>query len=217
MDTTGSRRIHRSVVAVLVLLALSAVGCTGDGGDATAGQSTASATPEAAGATSSEGAEEEIISSVTVEEGDDITSEVEVRVAKIISEYEGTETDAGTLLTVPTRVLFDFDEATLRPDAQETLDEIVEVLDFYEDAPVEVVGHTDACGSEAYNQDLSERRASAVAEFLAGAGIDGTRLTAEGRGESEPVVEDDDEECREQANRRVEVLIRGVAPPDVDQ
>lgn len=210
-----SRRIAAAGVALLLF----AVGCDGE---ESAGESAAAVAPTAAGTprvTSEVTVDEadDITSEVTVEGPGDITSEVEVRVSNIISEYEGTETDVGTLLTVPARVLFDFDEATLRSDARETLDKILEVLGFYEDAPVEVLGHTDACGTEEYNQDLSERRAQAVVEFLLEEGVDDARLIAEGRGESEPVVPVEGGECREQANRRVEVLIRGVSPPDVDQ
>lgn len=145
----------------------------------------------------------------------DVRSTAEVRVREIISDYDGRETDQGTVLTVPAEVLFDFDQDTLRPDARDTLVEVVEVLEFYEGAPVEVIGHTDARGAEAYNDALSLRRAEAVRAHLAGAGIDPGRLTVDGRGAREPVAANDTDEGRQQ-NRRVEVLVRGVAPPPAD-
>jgi outer membrane protein OmpA-like peptidoglycan-associated protein len=92
-------------------------------------------------------------------------SEIEIRVTEIISEYDGVVTREGTQLTVPAEVLFDFDQDTLRSDAVRALDAIVEVLEFYEDAPVAIIGHTDSVGSASYNQDLSERRAAAVAAY----------------------------------------------------
>lgn len=138
-----------------------------------------------------------------------VTSEVEVRVAEIISDYGGVATDAGTTLRVPAEALFDFDESSLRPDARARLDEILEVLDFYPDAPVEVVGHTDDRGEDAYNQRLSEDRAAAVAAHLVAGGVDEQRLSVAGRGEAEPLAPNDTDEGR-QANRRVEITIVGV-------
>jgi outer membrane protein OmpA-like peptidoglycan-associated protein len=144
-----------------------------------------------------------------------VTSDVEVRVAEIISDYDGVTTEAGTTLTVPAEVLFDFDESELRPDAEARLDEILEVLGFYEDAPVEVVGHTDDRGEDAYNQTLSEDRAAAVAAYLEQGGVDPGRLTVEGRGETDPARPNDSDTGR-QANRRVEITVVGVAPPEVE-
>ncbi len=144
-----------------------------------------------------------------------VTSSVEVRVADIISDFDGETTTEGTALTIPGEVLFDTDEDTLRPQARTDLDEVVEVLAFYDDAPVEIVGHTDSRSSDDYNQDLSERRATAVAAYLRDAGIRRGRMAVEGRGESEPVADNDTADGRQQ-NRRVVVTVVGVEPPDVD-
>lgn len=137
------------------------------------------------------------------------------RVAELESEYDATTTeDDRTQLTVPDHVLFDFDSAELRPEAGEALDDIIEVLEGHDDAPAEIRGHTDNIGSESYNQDLSERRAAAVVDYLVDGGIDGARLTASGAGFSEPVADNehadgsDNPEGRAE-NRRVEVLIGG--------
>ncbi len=68
-------------------------------------------------------------------------------------------------------------------------------------------GHTDAVGSETYNQELSERRAKAVMNYLIAQGIDGHRITSVGYGETEPVASNDSEVGR-QANRRVDLLLK---------
>jgi outer membrane protein OmpA-like peptidoglycan-associated protein len=79
-------------------------------------------------------------------------------------------------------------------------------LQKYSRTNVLLVGHTDATGSESYNQGLSQRRASAAASFLASQGLTRPRVETAGRGELEPVAENDSERGRQQ-NRRVEVAI----------
>ncbi len=166
---------------------------------------------ETSSATDEEVAADDVASTATTTGGDDVTSEAEVRIREIISDYDGRRTDEGTLMTVPAEVLFDFDEATLRRDAHAALDEILEVLEHYDTAPVEIVGHTDAQGAADYNLGLSERRAEAVADHLVTAGVERARLHVEGRGEVEPVADNDSSEGRQQ-NRRVEILLRDVDP-----
>lgn len=206
-------------LAVAVLTGVVLMGCTSaqpDGDDtaarpdSTMAGPTDGSRPSPSGSASDEGLESSVSTSSS-----NVTSEVEVRVAEIISDYDGVTTEAGTTLTVPSEVLFDFDQSDLRDDARARLDQIVEVVDFYGDAPVEVVGHTDSKGEDDYNQALSEDRADAVAQYLTGAGVDGVRVTVEGRGESEPAASNDTDAGR-QANRRVEITIVGVEPPDVD-
>ena len=136
-------------------------------------------------------------------------------VQRVFSEFNARQTASGIVLTLPEGVLFDFDEATLRPAAREALGKIAAVLGEYPDAPVEVVGHTDAKGTDAYNQDLSERRAQAVETWLSGNGVVASRLSSAGRGEAEPVADNEteagaDNPAGRQQNRRVEVVIRGV-------
>lgn len=105
-------------------------------------------------------------------------------------------------------VNFDFDKANIRPDARVILDEAVATLRSEPDIRVAVEGHTDAMGTDAYNQRLSERRADAVADYLAHGGIARSRLTTEGFGESKPLASNVDEDGRAQ-NRRVELRIIG--------
>ena len=88
-----------------------------------------------------------------------------------------------------TGVNFDFDRSTLRPDAVQILNEAIEILRRYPDLGVEVAGHTDSVGTEQYNQGLSERRATAVYDYLTSNGIDASRLQGPtGYGESRPIA-----------------------------
>jgi OOP family OmpA-OmpF porin len=103
-------------------------------------------------------------------------------------------------------VAFEFDAASLRPDARPVLDEAVKTLAENPSVKVLVEGHTDAIGSDAYNQRLSERRARTVADELGMRGIAAGRLTVNGRGESAPVSPNDTAEGRAQ-NRRVELRV----------
>jgi len=111
-------------------------------------------------------------------------------------------------------VLFDFDKADLRPDAQESLKKLASVVAAYPGAPVRIEGHTDSKGADAYNQALSERRAASVKAWLVqDGGVEAGRITTQGLGETKPKVPNqkpdgsDDPDSR-QKNRRVEIVIR---------
>ncbi len=111
-------------------------------------------------------------------------------------------------------VNFDFDKATLRPDAVSILNEAIEILKRYPDLKVEVAGHTDSIGSDAYNQGLSERRAKTVYDYLTSNGVDAARLAGPtGYGESRPIAPNtnpdgsDNPEGRAQ-NRRTELNVQ---------
>ena len=103
-------------------------------------------------------------------------------------------------------VYFDFDKATLRPEGKAVLNDAAALLKTNERVVVEVAGHTDSVGSEAYNQGLSERRANTVKDYLTAQGVTATRLTARGYGENQPVATNDTDEGR-QLNRRVELIV----------
>ena len=108
-------------------------------------------------------------------------------------------------------VNFDFDKATLRPDALAILGDAAEILRRYPELRVEVAGHTDLCGPEAYNQKLSERRAKSVYDYLAGNGIDSSRLSGPvGYGESRPLVSTPQTfpGCKNEENRRTELNVQ---------
>jgi len=103
-------------------------------------------------------------------------------------------------------VHFDFDKSTLKPEAMAVLDQAAALLDKHERVVVEVAGHTDSVGTEAYNQGLSIRRADAVKNYLVGKGVKASRLTAKGYGESQPVASNDTPAGRAE-NRRVELIV----------
>src|SRR5690606_13331894 len=85
-------------------------------------------------------------------------------------------------------VLFDFDRATLRPEADAILEPLLAMLQADPAMSIDIEGHTDWIGSDAYNQGLSQRRAQAVVDWLVARGVDRARISAVGRGESEPVA-----------------------------
>ena len=104
-------------------------------------------------------------------------------------------------------VNFDFDKCTLRGDAIAILDEAVRVLNG-NDIQVEVAGHTDAVGSDAYNQTLSECRARVVSDYLSGNGVPNAKVTSvNGYGESRPIDSNDTAEGRAR-NRRTELNVQ---------
>lgn len=106
-------------------------------------------------------------------------------------------------------VLFDFDKADLRPEAEGALDSLLLFMKKYPATQIGIIGHTDSLGSDEYNLDLSERRAKAVSDRLVARGIPAERLRSKGFGESRPVAGNETEEDR-QKNRRVEcLLLRG--------
>jgi outer membrane protein OmpA-like peptidoglycan-associated protein len=112
----------------------------------------------------------------------------------------------GILVTFESGILFDVDSDALRPAARQNLRNLADSLQKYSRTNVLLVGHTDATGSESYNQSLSQRRASTAASFLASQGLTRPRVETAGRGELEPVAANDSERGRQQ-NRRVEVAI----------
>ncbi|WP_370267891.1 OmpA family protein [Nioella sp.] len=113
------------------------------------------------------------------------------------------------MVTMPEGILFDTDSAAIRAGLQADLRAMARNLQEYRTSTVDVIGHTDNTGSAEYNQDLSARRASAVAGVLLEAGVDPARVRSFGRGENEPVATNLTPEGRQQ-NRRVEIIIRPV-------
>lgn len=101
-------------------------------------------------------------------------------------------------------ILFDVDSDVLRPESTPVLNEIERTLSQHEDLSIVIEGHTDATGDDAHNLDLSERRAASVVAWLTRQDIDARRLTAVGKGETEPAADNGTPEGR-QANRRVVV------------
>ncbi|NCB08726.1 MAG: OmpA family protein [Bacteroidia bacterium] len=112
----------------------------------------------------------------------------------------------GIVVEFSSSVLFGFDKSDLSADAKANLDKLVTVLNHYPDTDIEVQGHTDSKGSDAYNQTLSEQRAGNVSKYLFSKGINNSRVATKGFGESLPKYSNDTEDGRAQ-NRRVEFMI----------
>lgn len=109
------------------------------------------------------------------------------------------------LITLDSGVLFDVDKYDLRPEAQETLNQLAKLLTEAGITTFEIDGHTDSNADDAYNQTLSENRANAVKEYLKAQGVT-AEITTQGYGESRPVATNETAEGRQQ-NRRVEIII----------
>ena len=110
------------------------------------------------------------------------------------------------ILNMPSNITFDTDSSTVKPDFNQTLVSVGLVLKKFNKTIVDVYGHTDNTGSDAHNQDLSQRRAVSVATILANQGIDQRRFYIEGKGEGDPIASNATESGRSQ-NRRVEIQI----------
>lgn len=110
------------------------------------------------------------------------------------------------VLDMPSEVTFAFGSSNLSPEFRGTLDKIGSTLTEYEKTYVDVLGHTDSVGSDAFNQTLSEQRAQTVADYLSGRGVQRARLATRGYGESQPRASNTTEEGRAQ-NRRVEIRL----------
>jgi outer membrane protein OmpA-like peptidoglycan-associated protein len=124
------------------------------------------------------------------------------RLSRLGAETTGTE----VTIRLPGSVLFDFDSAEIRPDAERTLTDVAEVLKAYGQRPMRIEGHTDSVASDEYNLKLSERRAQSVQAWLTSRGGVKAAFAAKGWGESKPAATNDTAGGRQQ-NRRVEVII----------
>ncbi len=103
-------------------------------------------------------------------------------------------------------IRFDFDKSVIKPEFVPVLDEAVDILKKHADKKVEIQGHTDSIGTEAYNEKLGMRRADAVKMYLVDKGVTADNLTTESFGESNPVADNDTKEGRAM-NRRVEFKV----------
>ena len=139
-----------------------------------------------------------VIGSQMDEQADELEDELDN--AKIERVAEGIQ------ITFDSGILFGFDSDQLKPEARDNLRTLLQSLNEFPNTELLVVGHTDAIGSESYNQRLSERRARSAAEYLMSMGLDGHRVELQGLGEIEPVADNDSEDGRA-LNRRVEVAI----------
>ena len=112
----------------------------------------------------------------------------------------------GIQVTFASGLLYDFDSDAIRPDAGLNLRKLAISLKKYANTDLLIVGHTDALGSTAYNQDLSSRRANSASSYLVAQGVNSGRMHSSGRGEQEAAGSNETEAGR-QMNRRIEVAI----------
>jgi outer membrane protein OmpA-like peptidoglycan-associated protein len=112
----------------------------------------------------------------------------------------------GVLVTFDSGILFDFDSDVVKGTAQSNLLELAKSLKQYPESDLLIVGHTDATGTDSYNQTLSERRARAASSYLVSQGVPSSRVETRGLGETEPLADNATTDGQAQ-NRRVEVAI----------
>ncbi|HET8923944.1 MAG TPA: OmpA family protein [Candidatus Acidoferrum sp.] len=121
-----------------------------------------------------------------------------------------TRDSARGLIVNMSDVLFDTGSYTLKPGAREKLAKISGIVLAHPGLSLQIEGHTDSVGGDEFNQQLSERRADSVRDFLAENGVPGSSITARGFGKTQPVASNDTAEGR-QRNRRVELVVNGDA------
>ena len=119
-----------------------------------------------------------------------------------------TQEGNGILVNLPD-VTFAVDSTVISPSFQTTLDKVAQSMNQYPNSLIDIYGHTDSTGSDAYNMDLSKRRADAVARYLIMRGVSSTRIQTQGMGKNYPVATNDTPEGRA-LNRRVEIKITPV-------
>ena len=133
--------------------------------------------------------------------------------AELRQQLAGTGVDVirqgdNIILNMPSDVTFAVDQSDIQARFYPVLDDVSRTLNAYPQTLVDVVGHADSTGADAYNQALSERRAGSVAGYLVNRGrVNPDRLYVEGRGESQPRASNATAEGRAQ-NRRVEIILR---------
>ncbi len=110
------------------------------------------------------------------------------------------------ILNMPGNITFKTDSADINAGFYDVLNSVGLVLKEFDKTLIDVYGHTDSVGSDAYNQTLSERRAASVGQYLISQGIDGRRVITQGFGESRPIADNNTEAGRSQ-NRRVELQL----------
>lgn len=128
-------------------------------------------------------------------------------VKQAMTDLHGQDLGLQIRIELPADVLFDFDKADIRPDAQKALQQLGTVIKAYPKGSSMLIGHTDSKGDDQYNQKLSERRADSVRQWLmTREQVDGGRLKTSGEGEKRPVADNNTDEGR-QKNRRLEAVI----------
>lgn len=127
-------------------------------------------------------------------------------IAKEMGDVDVIREGEAIVIRFKEKVLFAFDRSDLNANAKTSLDKLRTTLLKYPETNITVIGHTDSKGTKQYNQTLSESRANSVASYTSQNGIDKNRMTAIGKGETDPIATNDTEEGSA-SNRRVEFVI----------
>jgi OmpA-OmpF porin, OOP family len=150
------------------------------------------------------------------EQRDDLLVESRDRQIRVLetelAELQADRTERGLVVTLSDEILFDVDQAELKPGGMQQLARVAEFLVENPDRNVLIEGHTDSTAPDAYNLALSQRRANAVEDFLITQGVDPTRMSSDGYGEQLPIASNDTAAGR-QANRRVELVVLDAGEP----
>lgn len=121
-----------------------------------------------------------------------------------------TRIDEETLrLDVRSEASFDINSASIQANFQDSLDTMAEIIGEYDQTAVHVIGHTDSTGTHSYNQQLSEKRATAVSRYLNRSGVDKERMRFSGMGETKP-IDDNSTSSGRSKNRRVEIYLKTI-------
>ncbi len=125
---------------------------------------------------------------------------------EVMGDAEVKRVGEGIVVEFKDKVLFGYDQSDLSAQAQGSLNKLAKVLEKYPDTNIEILGHTDDRGTDEYNQNLSERRGIAAANYLRTNGVASARIKTKGMGESDPKSTNETDEGRTE-NRRVEFVI----------
>ena len=131
---------------------------------------------------------------------------IELKLIPQLKEVKVTNQERGLVVTLTSKVLFDFDRFELKEIARSSLDEVVKLLKAYPENKVKIEGHTDSVGTADYNLQLSQLRAASVAKYLIQEEIPTSRIEIAGYGETKPVDSNATVQGRQQ-NRRVEIIV----------
>lgn len=112
----------------------------------------------------------------------------------------------GIIVKFSSGILFDIDKADMKPAAKTDIDQLAVSLKNNPETNILIIGHTDNTGTAAHNMDLSKRRAESVKAYAVAAGVDPSRLSTQGKGDTEPIADNTTVDGRAQ-NRRVEIVI----------
>lgn len=138
-----------------------------------------------------------------------IGQNMDEKAQKLEEEMDGVtvqRVEEGIAVSFDSGILFDFDSSSLRPEGYVNLRKLATIINRDEDTTLMIVGHTDSRGDDDYNLRLSERRAQSANRFMVSQGLSSSRIQIVGRGEYEPIADNNTDDGR-QKNRRIEVAI----------